>query len=41
MFTRKRKNSDIPELNNYEWTAPYQNRTENEENSISEGKILL
>lgn len=40
MFTRKRKNSDIPELSNYEWTAAYQNRNETEDNNFSEGKHI-
>lgn len=42
MFAKKRKPSEITEINNYEWTAPYQNRNEStDESSLSEGTFII
>lgn len=42
MFTKKRKNSDIPENTGYEWAEAYQNRTTTnlENTNISEGILF-
>lgn len=43
VFSKKRKSSDTPEMNGYEWTAPYQTRTSPpiEDTPITQGNFLF